>query len=210
MPDFSLPFFRRISQTHAHSRSGCICSGARGWKNNTLCLWYPFFVVIVREFLLWCDVRHGASVLVRRKLFFALTHSLAREFSFLCVGKVLPCLNARFLDVLWTLFLFSWMMDGRLSSLLVDFILNLSTFSPLALKLWRETLSNCPQGTNFHWVIVCVSINNHKISFFRRLLLVLVIYVRITDWSISTFCVRGSHPCGIFMTFFYIKFVESS
>lgn len=158
--------------------------------------------------LMW---REAQCECVGKEKTFLRSHSLTRSRVFLFVCRKSSSLFK--CEISWCAlnsFLFSWMMDGRLSSLLVDFILNLSTFSPLALELWRETLSNYPQGTNFHWVIVCVSINNHKISFFRRLLLVLVIYVRITDWSVSTFCVRGSHPCGVFMTFFNIKFVESS
>lgn len=90
-PDFSLPcmFHKKKEISLTHTVAGMFSSAfvvVRGDEKTTLCLWYPFFVVIVREFLLWCDVRHDVSVLVKEKTFLSLsltlvlTHSIENFF----------------------------------------------------------------------------------------------------------------------------------
>ena len=82
----------------------------RGDEKTTLCLWYPFFVVIVREILLWCDVRHDVSVLVKEKTFLSLSHSLTRNFLLLilCVSTT----SEKFFLVWWKFWWVLKLLDG--------------------------------------------------------------------------------------------------
>lgn len=188
----------------------------RGDEKTTLCLWYPFFVVIVREFLLWCDVRHDVSVLVKEKTFLSLsltlvlTHSIENFFFlfflFVCRRrrKSSSLFDGNF-DGFWSFRW--WMADFRLFIKFIDFNGNFpGIFHPkvddsgsicffLLCKTW-----DYPHGMNLHWVIVCVSINNHRIF----LICILVIYVRITDWNVLTMCVKKPSMWGFHHSFLMI------
>ena len=158
--------------THAHSRRDvfeCICSGARGWKNNFVPLISLFCCNCARNSaLMWREAR-CECVGEGKNFSFALslTHSKFSSSYFVCVddvGKVLPCLMEILMgfEVAW------WMADFRLFFFIkfIDFnekieenLMTAVQFSFLSCETW-----DYPHGMNLHcWVIVCVSINNHRI-----------------------------------------------